>query len=147
MFLKESTNSLSFVNEIDQKPRHSLDNPPTWLDEWVTRWLDEQLIWADHHKNKAENEENEESTTDKIQSEKQDSPSACSPAETMSDSNLNSSATTSRCETDDRSSIHSSQPEIYDELIMLRQIDNEQKARIHNLTTQLEKLKEHATVK
>lgn len=79
-----------------------------------------------------------------IDESKLDSPSACSPAETNSSGRIHdSSATTSRCETDDRSSIHStgSQPEIYDELIMLRQIDNEQKARIHNLTIQLEQLK------
>jgi hypothetical protein len=124
-----------------------LDTPPTWLDEWVTKWLDEQLIWADHHKRKlkidAENHEIEDKTA---------SPSACSPAETNSSGDnqiMNSSATTSRCETDDRSSIHStgSQPDVYDELLALRQIDNDQKTRIHELTTQLEKLKDHAKIK
>jgi hypothetical protein len=120
---------------VSQNARHSVDVPPSWLDDWVTKWLDEQLVWAIHQ------QKNKEANTDESIS-KSESPIECSHAETIS--NLNSSATTSRCETDDRSSIHStgSQPEIYDELLMLRQVNNEQKTNIHNLTIQLEKLKE-----
>lgn len=120
-----------------------MDEPPTWLDEWVTKWLDEQLVWSEHHKKQAEEE------TKLANESKPESPSACSPAETTSSGRLHSSATTSRCETDDRSSIHStgSQPEIYEELVMLRQIDNEQKAKIHTLTTQLEQLKNHEKIR
>lgn len=73
----------------------------TFLQEWVTKWLDEQLIWADHHKKQSErnakNGKIDEDLTDKSTDEKQDS--HCSPAETMSNNGLNSSATTSQCET------------------------------------------------
>lgn len=131
-------------NKPDQQQRHSLDTPPTWLDQWVTKWLDDQnqILWPNKTRIEDEVALNEEA--------KPESPSACSPAETTSGGQLNgSSATTSRCETDDRSSIHStgSQPELYDELITLRRIGNEQKEKIRSLTTQLEQIKGRTSTK
>ncbi|KAI6243751.1 hypothetical protein M3Y99_00038800 [Aphelenchoides fujianensis] len=118
------------------------EKPPTWLEDWVSKWLDEQMKWSNEQKAVGTTERHEETPDSPLS---RDAPDRFSPAETTSLNDRPSSATTSRCgESDDHSSLHSatSEPEICEELLLLREIDNQQKARIHSLTLQIEKMKE-----
>ncbi|CAD5234909.1 unnamed protein product [Bursaphelenchus xylophilus] len=153
--------------------RMTESKPPTWLEEWVEKWLNEQMdggfvarkITRRHSEIPDLSKQLSKVSEAKI-STKSSSSVTSGPDSHLGDEHhdimASSTATTCQlnyengdlhpkaescsdfCLETDRSSLNSSGasfPEVYDELIMLREVDNQQKARIHSLTMQLEKLR------
>ncbi|KAI6226948.1 Rab-GAP TBC domain-containing protein [Aphelenchoides besseyi] len=148
--ITNTTHNYALDDQINADRHITLDKPPTWLEEWVQKWLNEQKLWTDKQKSEAfQSTDYPDRSSPPLSSDIEvphltlKSASDVSAAETGS-SDVELSATTSRADTDDHASIASScsAPEVCEELLLLREIDNQQKARIHSLTIQLEKMKE-----